>query len=58
MRTTKLGAMDSNAVHTMEQYGNLVTYMRINGIVPPSGEARQHTASKKKSSTSWSAEHA
>jgi len=25
-----------NATHTWEHYGNLVTYMRLNGIVPPS----------------------
>lgn len=25
-----------NAAHNYEHYGNLVTYMRINGIVPPS----------------------
>lgn len=25
-----------NSVHNYEHYGNLVTYMRINGIVPPS----------------------
>lgn len=45
MRITKLGAMDFNTAHTMEHYGNLVTYMRINGIVPPSSEPRQPTAS-------------
>lgn len=25
-----------NSAHTYEHYGNLVTYMRLNGIVPPS----------------------
>jgi hypothetical protein len=25
-------------VHTWEHYGNLVTYMRLNGILPPSSE--------------------
>jgi len=48
MRITKLGAMDFNTAHNMEHYGNLVTYMRINGIVPPSSEPRQPAASKKK----------
>ena len=48
MRITKLGAMDFNTAHTMEHYGNLVTYMRINGIVPPSSEPRRPAASKKK----------
>jgi len=35
---TRIGAMDFNIAHTMEHYGNLVTYMRIKGIVPPSSE--------------------
>ena len=48
MRITKLGAMDFNTAHNMEHYGNLVTYMRINGIVPPSSEPQQPAASKKK----------
>ena len=46
-KITKLGAMDFNTAHTMEHYGNLVTYMRINGIVPPSSETRQPSAPKK-----------
>jgi hypothetical protein len=25
-----------NATHDGEHYGNMVTYMRLNGIVPPS----------------------
>ena len=29
-----------NAVHNMEHYGNLVTYLRLKGIVPPSSEPR------------------
>ncbi len=41
MRITKLGAMDFNTAHNMEHYGNLVTYMRIKGIVPPSSEPRK-----------------
>lgn len=32
----RIFAMDFNMVHTTEHYGNLVTYMRINKIVPPS----------------------
>jgi len=47
MRITKLGVMDFNIAHTMEHYGNLVTYMRIKGIVPPSSEPRQAPAAKK-----------
>ena len=34
----RLGAMDYNVVHTMEHYGNLITYMRLKDIVPPSSE--------------------
>ncbi len=38
---SKLGIMDFNVAHTFEHYGNLVTYMRMNGIVPPSSEPRK-----------------
>ncbi len=48
MSMTRLGAMDFNTAHNMEHYGNLVTYMRINGIVPPSSEPRQPAAQQKK----------
>ena len=37
-KLTRLGVMDFNIAHTMEHYGNLTTYMRMNGIVPPSSE--------------------
>jgi uncharacterized damage-inducible protein DinB len=37
---TVLGLMDFNIAHTMEHYGNLVTYMRMKGIVPPSSEGQ------------------
>jgi len=47
-RVTKLGAMDFNIAHTMEHYGNLVTYMRLKGIVPPSSTPPPPAASKKK----------
>ena len=47
MRITKLGAMDFNTAHNMEHYGNLVTYMRIKGIVPPSSEPRPAAGKKK-----------
>jgi uncharacterized damage-inducible protein DinB len=39
-KVTRIGAMDFNIVHTMEHYGNLTTYMRINKIVPPSSAGR------------------
>ena len=35
-KITRLGALDFNTAHNMEHYGNLVTYMRLKGIVPPS----------------------
>ena len=35
---TKLSVLAFNTAHTFEHYGNLVTYMRANGIVPPSSE--------------------
>ncbi|HEV2445608.1 MAG TPA: DinB family protein [Candidatus Sulfopaludibacter sp.] len=47
MKITRLGAMDFNFAHNMEHYGNLVTYMRLKGIVPPSSTPRP-AASKKK----------
>jgi hypothetical protein len=37
---SRIGVMDFNTAHTMEHYGNLVTYMRLKGIVPPSSEAQ------------------
>jgi uncharacterized damage-inducible protein DinB len=33
---TRLFALGLNAAHNAEHYGNIVTYLRINGIVPPS----------------------
>ena len=30
------GVLAFNSAHNYEHYGNLVTYMRLNGIVPPS----------------------
>lgn len=38
---TRLSMLDFNVAHTMEHYGNLVTYMRIEGLVPPSSESRR-----------------
>ena len=34
----KLGALTTNHIHTMLHYGNLITYMRIKGIVPPTSD--------------------
>jgi uncharacterized damage-inducible protein DinB len=33
---TRIGAMAFNNGHNFEHYGNIVTYMRLNGMVPPS----------------------
>jgi uncharacterized damage-inducible protein DinB len=34
--STTAGVLAFNSAHNYEHYGNLVTYMRLNGIVPPS----------------------
>src|SRR4051812_37156524 len=34
----RLGVLWFNASHNMEHYGNLVVYMRLKGIVPPSSD--------------------
>jgi uncharacterized damage-inducible protein DinB len=34
----KHAVLSINIGHNMEHYGNLVTYMRIKGIVPPTSE--------------------
>jgi uncharacterized damage-inducible protein DinB len=40
-KITRLSMLDFNVSHTMEHYGNLVTYMRIEGLVPPSSESQR-----------------
>jgi uncharacterized damage-inducible protein DinB len=35
---SKLMVLNLNVSHTWEHYGNLVTYMRLKGIVPPTSE--------------------
>ena len=40
-KMTRIAIMDFNTAHTNEHYGNLVTYMRLKGIVPPSSEPRK-----------------
>lgn len=37
---TRYGALAANISHSNEHYGNIVTYMRIKGLVPPSSEPR------------------
>ncbi|MFN7924215.1 MAG: DinB family protein [Bryobacteraceae bacterium] len=36
----KAGVLFMNVSHNNEHYGNMVTYMRIRGLVPPSSERR------------------
>jgi len=36
--TPKLGVLSVNNMHSVEHYGNLVTYMRLKNIVPPTSE--------------------
>jgi uncharacterized damage-inducible protein DinB len=38
---TKFGVLDFSNNHVWEHYGNLVTYMRLKNIVPPSSERSQ-----------------
>jgi uncharacterized damage-inducible protein DinB len=37
---TKLEVLNFDIAHNFEHYGNMVTYMRIKGLVPPSSEPR------------------
>ncbi len=38
--TPKLGVLTVNNMHAVEHYGNLVTYMRLKNIVPPTSEPK------------------
>ena len=38
---TKFGMLNWNLWHTWEHYGNVVVYLRIKGLVPPSSEKMQ-----------------
>ncbi len=37
---TKAGVLFFNSMHNYEHYGNIVTYMRLKGIVPPTSEKK------------------
>jgi uncharacterized damage-inducible protein DinB len=37
--TPKLGVLTTNNVHSIEHYGNLIIYMRLKNILPPTSEA-------------------
>ncbi|MGD0001895.1 MAG: DinB family protein [Bryobacteraceae bacterium] len=36
----KATVLSFNTMHNMEHYGNMVTYLRLKGLVPPTSEAR------------------
>jgi uncharacterized damage-inducible protein DinB len=38
---TRLGVLSFNNAHAFEHYGNIVTYMRLKGMVPPSSQGGQ-----------------
>ena len=44
----KLTVFSINTAHTDEHYGNMVTYLRLKGIVPPTSEAQPPPAPAKK----------
>src|SRR5579859_4158597 len=43
----KLGVLSVNNMHDMEHYGNLVTYMRLKNMVPPTSEQAPAAQPKK-----------
>ena len=43
----KLDVLVVNNMHNMEHYGNMVTYMRLKGIVPPTSEQQAPPQPKK-----------
>ncbi len=42
--TPRLSVLYFSVTHSYEHYGNLVTYMRLNKIVPPSSEPPPSTS--------------
>lgn len=38
----RLSVLGFNVAHSCEHHGNLVTYLRLNKIVPPSSEGRKY----------------
>jgi uncharacterized damage-inducible protein DinB len=43
----KMGVLIQNSLHNQEHYGNLVTYMRLKNIVPPTSERAPAPPQKK-----------
>jgi uncharacterized damage-inducible protein DinB len=46
MNLARLTVLSLNTAHTDEHYGNMVTYLRLKGIVPPTSEAAPAPAAK------------
>jgi uncharacterized damage-inducible protein DinB len=46
--TPKVDVLTINNMHTVEHYGNLVTYMRLKNIIPPSSEPKESQPQPKK----------
>jgi uncharacterized damage-inducible protein DinB len=42
----RLSVLTVNTAHTSEHYGNMVTYMRLKGLVPPTSENQQAPPAK------------
>ena len=42
----KLTVLAANIAHDYEHYGNMATYMRIKGIVPPTSEKKSEGGQK------------
>ena len=40
-KATKLAVLNFNIAHDNEMYGQMVVYLRIKGLVPPSSQRRQ-----------------
>jgi len=38
MKVNRMFTLQFNGAHTMEHYGNIVTYMRLKGLTPPSSQ--------------------
>jgi uncharacterized damage-inducible protein DinB len=38
MKVNRMFTLQFNGAHTMEHYGNIVTYMRMKGLTPPSSQ--------------------
>ncbi len=41
----RLAVLSANTAHDYEHYGNMATYMRLKGIVPPTSETSEKSAS-------------